>query len=61
MNKSIKKLIKQINKEKCPETITKLVKSLDFEVNATYNKTNGNLSSRDAYEDSIYSKLQNKI
>lgn len=61
MNKSIKKLIKQINKEECPETITKLVNLLDFEINAAYKKTSGNLSSRDSYEDSIYSKLQNKI
>lgn len=61
MNKQIKKLIKQINKEESPQEISKLMQLLDHEVNTSYKKTNSNLRTRDAYEDSIYSQLHNKI
>lgn len=61
MNKNIKKLIKQIKKEKCIKTINSLTLLLDIEINTAYNKTKGSLSSREDYENNIYSKLRNKV
>jgi hypothetical protein len=61
MNKIIKKLIKRINKEECPDTVNKLLNELDAEVLASYNKTSGTLRTRDEYEDFIYNQVKNKI
>jgi hypothetical protein len=61
MNKNIKKLIKQINKEKCIKTINSLTLLLDIEISTAYNKTKGSLSSREDYENNIYSKLRSKV
>jgi thymidylate kinase len=62
MNKNIKKLIKEINKQECSERISQLMILLDFEINVDCTKiSNNNLHNRDDYENAIYSKLKNII